>query len=411
VNGIVHGIGLPLAGMVGGVNVLSRRRLFSVEKITIREIARQAGVSKATVSRVLNQKPDVDPLTREHILRIVAEHNFVPSATASGLAGRSRLIGVLIPSFSWPFIAEIIRGIVQVAGNSAYELVLYSASDTTREHEESSVIKRILTTQLTAGILAVLPGHLSQQVVRLHRHNVPVVMIDDQDVPPALPWVGADNLEGAYTAVCHLMRLGHLRIAHIQGPKKYLCSSERYQGYSKALRERGVTLRPEFVLEGDFTEEGGYKAACKLFALPSEYRPTAVFAANDLMAYGVLAAAEKHGVHVPDDLALVGFDDISSSAHVRPALTTVQQPFYEMGLRGMKLLLSMIGASQVPGRNVFALPAYASLSSPIADEEETARRDAESPKPTHIQLTTRLVVRASCGSSARRLWASAASAL
>lgn len=371
-----------------------------VEKLTIREIAQLAGVSKATVSRVLNQKPDVDPLTREHILRIMAEHNFVPSVTASGLAGRSRLIGVLIPTFTWPFIADIMRGVMEVVGNSVYELVLYSASDATLEHEESAVITRMLTTQLTAGVLAILPGHLSQQVARLHRHNVPVVMIDDQEAPPALPWVGADNLDGAYTAVSHLMGLGHVRIAHIQGPMKLLCSRERYLGYCKALRDGGLTLQSELVLEDSFTKEGGYKAACKLFTLPAGQRPTAIFAGNDLMAYGVLAAAEEHGLRVPGDLALVGFDDISSSAHVRPALTTIQQPFYEMGLQGMRLLLSWIGASQVPGRSAIVRHAYAGMPSSAVDEGETADLEYGS-EPVRIQLGTRLIVRASCGSSQR----------
>src|SRR5579859_2283734 len=199
---------------------------------TISDIARLAGVSKTTVSRVLNHKPDVDTATRERILRIVEEEGFIPSMTASGLAaGRSRLIGVLVPSFSWPFMGDVMRGAADVVANTPYELILYSMSETTRERDKSELINRILATQLTAGVLAIFPGHLAKYVARLHAPDFPVVIIDDQEVPPNVPWVGADNQPGAYTAVHHLLHLGHRRIAHIQGPMKYLCARERYQGY------------------------------------------------------------------------------------------------------------------------------------------------------------------------------------
>lgn len=348
-------------------------------KVTIRDIAHLAGVSTTTVSRVLNKKPDVDPLTRERILQIIAEHSFTPSVTASGLAGRSRLIGVLVPSFTWPFVPEIMSGIAQGVKDTSYELILYSVSDTTREHDESSVIDRILSTQLTAGILAVFPGHLSRQIVRLQKHNFPVVMVDDQGQTPMVPWVGADNVHGAYIAVRHLLQSGHRRIAHIQGPKEYLCSRNRHEGYCKALQEQGIAVAPELVIEGDFTEVTGFQAAHTLFALPYEQRPTAIFASSDLMAYGIITAAKECRLRIPDDISLIGFDDISSSALVRPALTTVRQPFYEMGRQGIEVLLATLHATQTAQW----------LSAPAAQD------DADY---TRIELETRLVVRDSCGS-------------
>jgi LacI family transcriptional regulator len=357
------------------------------EKLTIRDIARLAGVSKATVSRVLNQKPDVDPTTRERILRLIEERAFVPSITASRLAGgRSRVIGILIPSLTWPLIPEIMRGVSEVVEQSPYELLLYSI---TREQdrtgkEQRDVIDRILATKLAAGLLAVFPGQSAQHLTRLHEQGIPIVMIDDQAKPTSIPWAGANNYMGGYSATRYLLQLGHRRIAHIQGPQKFLVSYDRYQGYCEALREAGITPDPTLVMEGDFMPLGGYSCASKLLTM--EERPTAIFAANDLMAYGVLTAAEEYGLQVPDDLSLIGFDDIPLSAHTRPALTTVRQPFYEMGQRAIELLLSLLELPRPVNQGWYpgSVQTYAYLSS------------AKQSEPTRIQLATNLVVRASC---------------
>ena len=373
------------------------------EKHTIEDIARLAGVSKATVSRVLNNKPDVDPATRARILRIVEEVSFVPSITASGLAGgRSRLIGVLIPSFTWPFIPDVLRGVADVLSTTPYELVLYSIKDSTRtpetaarEKETSSVVNNILATNLTAGILAIFPGFLSHYVTRLYKKGVPLVLVDDQTPPTSVPWVGANNYHGAYMAVRHLLSLGHRRIAHIQGPMGLLCSHERYQGYLDALQAEGITPDPQLAIEGNFSTSGGHVAARQLLALPEEVRPTAIFAASDQTAYGVFAAAEEFGLHIPKDVALVGFDDISASAHLRPALTTVRQPFYEMGQYSIELLLSMLNTNS-----------NANSASPLQSSGWSSKlaatpfaREMNENDPIRIQLPTSLVVRASCGST------------
>jgi LacI family transcriptional regulator len=377
-----------------------------VGKHTINDIARMAGVSKATVSRVLNHKPDVDPATRERILRIMEDLDFVPSITASGLAtGRSRLIGVLVASFTWPLIPDIIHGVAEVVERSSYELVLYSINDASRESDKRQLIDHILATKLTCGLLAIMPGQSSRHIARLHNYGFPVVIVDDEDPPTSAPWIGVDNRGGAYAAVRHLLRLGHRRIAHIQGPLRRHCSRERYQGYCQALEEAGIALDPALVLEGEFTSASGRAAACKLFSLPAEQRPTAIFTGNDATAYGVLAAAEEHGLRVPTDIALVGFDDVATSAHVRPALTTVRQPFYEMGQLGAELLLSMLDQRlYVPEqylsaeqRSLLSVPAMASLA---ARGASASNSDVHGPvEPVHIQLATSLVVRASCGSS------------
>src|SRR5947207_1041865 len=243
------------------------------EKITIRDIARFAGVSKATVSRVLNQKPDVDPDTRERILRIMEEQAFLPSITAARLAGgRSRLIGVLIPSLTWPLIPEIMRGVSEMVIQTPYELLLYSIT-----HEQDR--------------------------------------------------------------------------------------NEKDQGYCEALSEAGITPDPTLVIEGDFMPSGGRACAGKLLAL--EDRPNAIFAASDQMAYGALQAAEEYGLRVPEDLSLIGFDDIPLSAHTRPALTTVRQPFHSIGQRAIELLLSLLESPRPVNQDWYpdSLQTYASFSS------------------------------------------------
>src|SRR5260370_4064754 len=165
-------------------------------KLTIQDIARLAGVSKATVSRVLNQKPDVDPATRERILQIMDEQGFVPSVTAAGLAGgRPRMIGVLVPTLIWPFIPEIVQGVAEVVEQSAYEMVLYSIS---QHKDRSAALDRILNARLIAGLVAVIPGPAAEHLEHLHKHGFPVVIIDDQGLPNSAPWVGADNRIGAY---------------------------------------------------------------------------------------------------------------------------------------------------------------------------------------------------------------------
>ena len=347
------------------------------ERPTIQDIARMAGVSKATVSRVLNHKPDVDPETRERVLRIVAEQGFVPSAAASVLAGRSRMLGVLVPSLTWPFIPEIMRGIAEVIEQTNYELVLYSLS---HPKDRASLLDRILETKLTSGLLAIIPGPAAEHVAALSRQGYPVVLIDDQTEPKLARWVGVDNVSGGYLATRHLLDLGHRRIGYIQGPTHYLCSQERYAGYCQALREAAIEPDPSLVWQGDFEAPSGRVCAEQILALPDGARPTAVFASNDHMAYGMLTVAEERGIAVPEDIAVIGFDDVPPFIHTRVALTTIRQPFYEMGQRSIQLLIDLVNAPRHLTPNAQA-PATETV--------------------TRVQLATSVVVRESCGARLR----------
>lgn len=347
------------------------------DRMTIKDIADKAGVSKATVSRVLNHKPDVDPETRERVLRIVEEEGFVPSPAATGLAGRSRLLGVLVPSLTWPLIPQIMRGIAEVVEQTNYELVLYSIS---HAQDRVAVLDRILATKLTSGLLAIFPGPAAQLVATINAQGFPVVMIDDQEQPTSAPWVGADNRTGAYLATRHLLDLGHRRIGIIRGPQHYLCAQERYEGYCRALQEAGIAPDPAFTWMGNFEVSSG--RACGDQILAQAERPTAVFATNDQMAYGLLALLQERGVQVPEDLAIVGFDDIPPLFHTRVALTTVRQPFYEMGQHGMQALIELVEAPRSAPATSFA----------TATTPRVPARPAR-----RIQLATSLSVRESCG--------------
>lgn len=351
-------------------------------KLTILDIARLASVSKATVSRVLNHKPDVDPTTRERIVRIMQEQGFVPSITAAGLAGgRPRIIGVLVPSLIWPFIPEIVQGVAEFVEHRSYELILYSPSHL---RGRSAAVDRVLDARLTAGLVAITPGPSVRHLIQLHEQGFPVVLIDDQGLPGSAPWVGADNRIGAYQAVQHLISLGHQRIAHIKGPASYQCSQERYQGYCQALTEAGLHPDPTLVVQGDFEVPSGHAAAHILFSRSE--RPTAIFSANDHMAWGVLEVAEDMRLRVPEDVALVGFDDMATSAHKRPPLTTVSQPFHQMGLRAAELLLGLL---ESPRR----IPLYPGTPSYL----RSSFLPSASTGPMRILLETNLVVRESCG--------------
>ena len=351
-------------------------------KPTIQDIARLAGVSKATASRVLNGNPSVDPALRERVQQVIQEHSFVPNVTATGLAGgRTRLLGVLTPPMTWPAVSEILRGVARYIEDTSYEIVLYSMSF---ERNHVDVLDNILAMRMITGLLAIFPGELSHHLLECFRQGLPLVMIDDQKEPMYVPWVGIDNVSGAYQATRHLLDLGHTRIAYMQGPQSYCCVTERYQGYCQALQEADITPDPALLLQGSFDLASGRACAQDLFARDKAVWPSAIFAGNDQMAYGIMEVAEQRGIRIPEDISLVGFDDNVLSSHIKPALTTIQQPFFEIGHMAIKLLLTNLDPDHL-----------------TAKDHQTPYRH---PRVVHnaaainferLQLPTRLVVRAS----------------
>lgn len=354
------------------------------KKLTIRDIAQLAGVSKSTVSRALNSNQDVDPATRERIMQIVEDNTFVLDMSASKLAGgRSRLIGAFMPSLAWPLMPEIMRGISDTVAKSPYEILLYSITDEKVHHEKEQreVISRILHSNLASSLLAIFPGPSTQYLSELYEQGFPVVIIDDREEQTCVPWVNADNRTGARAAIRYLLQMGHRRIACIQGPSEYHVSQERYLGYCDALQEAGLTLDPELVRQGDFSPTSGRAAASHFFTMADP--PTAIFASNDQVAFDVFATADDYGLRIPEHISVVGFDDISPATYSRPPLTTVRQPFYEMGKQAAELLLSLL-ETPVQRRGQQAVQRIPSANTHSLHY---------SPR---IRLTTELVVRASC---------------
>ncbi|WP_433443262.1 LacI family DNA-binding transcriptional regulator [Nonomuraea sp. CA-141351] len=343
-----------------------------MEKITIRDIARLAGVSKSTVSLVINNSPRVDPATRRRVLAVITRHNYVPSATASALAkGRPPFIGMIVPGLTWRMVAPLNFGVASVIERTPYEIILYTS---TNDHDYGPVIDRMLASGLSAGVLVISQDQTMKPLLDLHEQGVPVVLINTLGSRLDLPSVEADNYEGAYGAVRHLLELGHRRVASLAGPMTYPCCQDRQRGYEDALTEAGVPVEVSLTLQSGFEPPRARELVRELLGRAD--RPTAVFAHNDVTAYAAMEAAADRGLRVPEDLSVVGFDDIPSSAHVKPALTTVSQPFEAMGEHAARMLLAAISPESGEG---------------------SAPGEHGPPPPARVHLPTTLVVRDSTG--------------
>jgi len=312
--------------------------------VTIIDVAREAGVSYTTVSRVINSKENVKPKTRERVLMAMTRLGYVVDQRARSLAGgRSQVIGLLVHDVGTSYIGEIIRGIDAELASAQYELLLYT---THRRKTKESAHVATLTRGLADGLLLVLPRNPGAYLETLRQHRFPHVLIDHRGSKEETPAVAAANRQGAYNATKYLVELGHQRIGFITGTMDQICAQDRLEGYKAALADHGVTFDPELVREGDFFQPLGYAGASALLELP--HPPTAIFASNDVSAFGAMEAVREHGLRIPDDVSVVGFDDIPQAAHVHPPLTTVRQPLEKMGRTATRMLLEYINDPQRP---------------------------------------------------------------
>ena len=309
---------------------------------TIVDVARESGVSYSTVSRVLNGYEFVKPTTREKVLQAAEKLGYVPNQQARSLAGgRSNLIGILVPGLDNGYISEIIRGIDEELTKSGHNLILY----TTHRHvgRETNYVATIMN-GAADGLLLVVPLISTTYLDALRQQNFPYVLIDQADTAGKSSFVNAANWQGAYDATQYLLKLGHQRIGFITGLEGLISATDRLRGYQAALADYGLRLPSELIAHGDFQESGGYAAAQKLLALPQP--PTAIFAANDLSAFGAIEAIRQQGLRIPEDISIMGFDDIPQASLVHPKLTTMHQPLGEMGQAGVKMLLAHIQNSE-----------------------------------------------------------------
>jgi LacI family transcriptional regulator len=310
--------------------------------ITIFDVADEAGVSYSTVSRVVNNKSNVNPETRERVLRAMAQLGYVGNVPARSLAGgTSRVVGLLVDHLNTSYMGEIIRGIDEALEAHNYNLMLYTTHR--RKTKESAYVTK-LTRNFADGLLLILPRNESAYLETLHQRHFPHVLIDYQGYNQNVPSIITTNRKGAYDAVSYLIGQGHRRIGFVTGTIEFGCAQERLAGYQTALRDHGIDLDSDLICEGDFLQPQGYCCTQQLLSL--ETPPTALFVSNDVMAFGAMEAARVHGLQIPTDLSIIGFDDIPQAAHVHPGLTTVRQPLEEMGRRAAELLLRYIANPQ-----------------------------------------------------------------
>lgn len=309
---------------------------------TIKDVARAAGVSVATVSRALNGAENVLPHTRQRILDIARELRYAPSGAARSLiTRRTDTIGALLPDLHGEFFSELIRGIDQAARARGLHLLLSSSHD---DADEAAAALRAMNGRVDG--LVVMSPHADEDFLSQNLPpTLPVVLLNSGVRGAPQPIFAVDNFGGARTMTEHLVQTGRRRIAFLGGPQANFEARERERGYRAGL-PAGM---PPWLLEGDFSEAGGQRAAAALLALPAAERPDAVFAANDIMAIGLLGALQAGGVRLPDDIALAGFDDIPISRYVSPALTTMHVPIAALGGQALDALADALDSPPPSG--------------------------------------------------------------
>jgi LacI family transcriptional regulator len=301
--------------------------------VTIRDVAREANVSVATVSRVLNESGPVSEKTRRLIREVAGRMRYVPHSGARSLiTSKTQTLGVLLPDLYGEFFSEVIRGMDDTAQRNGFHLLI-SRAYADRHGIETAI--RAMRGRVD-GVVAMSPDLDAESLLNLPS-TIPVVLLCSVSRGNEIDSLTIQNCRGAREMVAHLVSLGHKRIAIIKGSPRNYDAAERLRGYRIALREAGIAPDASLELVGDFTEAGGYAAAMELLALKE--RPTAIFAANDSMAIGALSALRESGVEVPEEIAVAGFDDIPLARYMDPPLSSVHVPIWELGARAVELLL------------------------------------------------------------------------
>jgi DNA-binding LacI/PurR family transcriptional regulator len=318
---------------------------------SIKDVARVAGVSHSTVSRALQNSPVVNPKTAAKIRRIARDLGYRPSAVARGLVTqKTRTIGVVVTTIADPFVSEVVIGIEMAANDNGYSVFLAdSNADPAREKSvvHSFAERRVDGIVVTSSRVGALYTPLLSEMM------VPIVLINNQHPGQFVHSVMIDNLPASRDATNHLISLGHRRIAYVGDRYGHQSDTERFAGYREALEQAALPFLPELVVHGDGKPEGGAPAMNKLLCLPNP--PTAVFCYNDMTALGVLGSIHMHGLRVPADISLIGFDDLFFASYTQPQLTTVRQPMRQMGRMAMENLLKLMSGQ--PSAEAIKVPA------------------------------------------------------
>ena len=331
--------------------------------ITIADVAARAKVSKTTVSRVLNGKGELDESTAARVRAVIEELGYVPSSRAVGLArGRTRVVGMLVPSLTWPWIGEVIQGAVDVLETERYGLLLFTCN---RGEESMRQFGAQVSAKSFDGLLVIEPEGTLDYIATLHRRGLPVVLIDDRDQNSGeIPSVGTTNHDGAGSAARHLLAIGRTKPLVISGPEQFGCTQQRQTGFVSVFAEAGHEITADRLSPGDFTKACGGLAIRK--ALESGVEFDSVFAHNDLAAIGAMQALLDAGRRIPQDVAVVGFDDIPTAAHTQPPLSTVHQPLREMGQAAARTLLAHFEGTPLPNRPTVIPTSFTERPSTVA---------------------------------------------
>lgn len=312
---------------------------------TIGDVARVAEVSKATVSRVLNGI-QVRQETRLKVLEAIDQLQYRPNAQARGLPlGRTNVIGVIVPEILRNFYSSIVSGVMEILDPLDYSMIL---SQTGNRKGKEVEYANLLRERRVDGLLVVTPREVDARFVTrlVVDDHFPVVLIDGFVGSAPVSSVMVDNFRGAKAVTQHLLELGHRRIGFVMGLSETRESHDRLEGYRRALEKYGVDFDPSYVWKGDYSWESGKESGRRILALPSSRRPTAIFAANDSMAVGIVEAMEEAKVKIPEQIALAGYDDVELAVTVRPRLTTVRQPLRDMGRFGARKLINVINGEE-----------------------------------------------------------------
>jgi LacI family transcriptional regulator len=348
-NGNVSGnvTGLPK----NNFNSKSRAMRRSKSSVTIHDVAQAAGVSVSTVSRVLNGKDDVADDTLEKVQRVIENLGYTSSLAAKSMRSRkTNVIGLITPDVGDAFSIEVMKGVNQAIVQFGYDLITYTGGDSTASSWAAREQKYIslLNGSITDGIIIVAPTTLTFST------TYPIVAVDHHPGDTDFPTVIATNREGTLEVMDYLIQLGHQRIGFVGGRTDLQSAIRRHQGYIDSLQRAGIPIDPDLIQDGNFTMEVGYRCGEQLLGLAE--RPTAIFAANDQSAFGVIKAAHEMGLKIPDDLSIVGFDNIPEAAYHLPAgLTTVDQGLLEMGRAATEMLIKLVKDEEV-SETIYKIP-------------------------------------------------------
>lgn len=355
-----------------------------VARVTVRDVAEKAGVSISTVSRVLTGSAPVSRELHRRVVAAIEELGYRPNALARGLRSRrTAVLGLIVPDIANPFFSQLARVIEQQAHHYGYSILLCN-SENSRERELQYF--SLLTSQRVDGMMLISSAATHEQLDEFQSRTDAVVLALDRRIPGFRgPYLGADAYPGAYEAIGHLLALSHRRIGIVRGVEGNLSSDERFEAILRAYKDHGLVEEP-WIFAGPYSVETGIKAGAALAQLPREARPTAVIAASEFTAYGLIQSLHDHGLSVPGDVSVVGYDNTAFAELFRPGLTAVAQPIERMGERAVELVLEMIeSAAELPPPPVAPLPGTMRLRT---------HKAARVPDET---LPTRLVVRESSG--------------